>query len=90
MIRSTAAAQAAKENFLWWALGFPSIGWIVFYMDTITNNSVEVWSPPLTLFAWLSPRSYCCWFCSGDTIRPPTNVGIPSGNARSSANAVAL
>ena len=38
----------------------------------------------------LPPRSYCCWFSSGRTISPPTSAGIPSGNARSSANAVAL
>ena len=73
----------------WWTPVFLSIGWIVFYINTITGNSGAALSPPLAFFC-LPLRSYCCCFCSGDTISAPTNVGIHSGNARSSASAAAL
>ena len=43
---------------LWWALAFLSIGWIVFYTNTIIKNSAAVWSPPLTLFALLSAATF--------------------------------
>ena len=35
-----------------------SIGWIVFYINTITKNSAAVLSPPLTLFALLSAGTF--------------------------------
>jgi hypothetical protein len=37
---------------------FLSIGWIVFYINTITKNSAAVLSPPLTLFALLSAVTF--------------------------------
>jgi NADH:ubiquinone oxidoreductase subunit 3 (subunit A) len=37
---------------------FLSIGWIVFYINTITKNSAAVLSPPLTLFAFLSAATF--------------------------------
>jgi len=43
---------------LWWALAFLSIGWIIFYINTITKNSAAVLSPPLTLFALLSVPTF--------------------------------
>jgi uncharacterized membrane protein YhaH (DUF805 family) len=42
-----------RKLFLWWALVFLSIGWMVFYTNTITKNSAAVLSPPLILFALL-------------------------------------
>jgi hypothetical protein len=43
-----------RKLILWWALVFLAIGWIVFYIKTITQNSASVLSPPLTLFSLLS------------------------------------
>ena len=43
-----------RKLILWWALVFLSIGWIVFYVNAVTENSAAVLSPPLTLFALLS------------------------------------
>jgi hypothetical protein len=40
--------------FGWSTLVFLSVGWIVFYVNTITNNSSSVSSLPLTAFAVLS------------------------------------
>src|SRR5207253_6943345 len=40
-----------RKLILWWALVFLSIGWIVFYIHTITKNSAAVLSPPLTRVA---------------------------------------
>ena len=40
------------------SLVFLSIGWIVFYMNTITKNSAAVLSPPLTLFVLLSAATF--------------------------------
>src|SRR5580704_2565386 len=37
--------------FGWSALAFLSVGWIVFYVNTITNNSSSVSSLPLPVFA---------------------------------------
>lgn len=39
---------------LWWALVFLSIGWILFYISTITRNSCAALPPPLILFSLLS------------------------------------
>jgi len=47
-----------RKLILWWALVFLSIGWIVFYTNTIAKNSVAVSSPPLTLFALLSAATF--------------------------------
>src|SRR5215472_5852398 len=41
-----------------WALVFLSIGWIVFYINTITKKTAAVLSPPLTLFALLSAATF--------------------------------
>src|SRR5229473_6372593 len=35
----------------WSGLVFLSVGWLVFYVNTVTTNSSTVISPPLTLFA---------------------------------------
>jgi hypothetical protein len=47
-----------RKLILWWALVFLSIGWIVFYINTITNNSAAVLSPPLARFAFLSAATF--------------------------------
>ena len=47
-----------RKLILWWALVFLPIGWIVFYINTITKNSAAVLSPPLTLFALLSAGTF--------------------------------
>ena len=47
-----------RKLILWWALVFFSIGWIVFYINTITKNSAAVSSPALTLFALLSATMF--------------------------------
>ena len=82
-----------RKLILWWALVFFSIGWIIFYTNTFAGNSSAVLSPPLIRFSLLSAatRSYCCWFSSGGII-PFTHKRrySLSGNARFSANAVAL
>ena len=43
-----------RKLIRWWVVLFLSIGWIVFYINTIAKNSAAVLSPPLTLFALLS------------------------------------
>ena len=47
-----------RKLILWWALVFLSIGWIVFYINTIAKNSAAALSPPLTLFALLSAATF--------------------------------
>ena len=37
---------------------FLSIGWMVFYLNTVTKNSAAVLSPPLTLFALSSAATF--------------------------------
>ena len=51
-------AHGPSQLILWWVQVFLSIGWIVFYMNTITKNSSAVLSPPLTLFALLSAATF--------------------------------
>jgi hypothetical protein len=48
--------------FGWSALAFLSVGWIVFYVNTITNNSSSVSSLPLTVFAVLSASVFVAPF----------------------------
>src|SRR6516225_1518171 len=55
---SPPARWSYRKLVRWWALVFLSIGWIVFYMNTITKNSAAVLSPPLTLFALLSAATF--------------------------------
>ena len=43
-----------RKLIRWWVVVSLSIGWIVFYIHTITKNSAAVLSPPLILFALLS------------------------------------
>jgi len=38
----------------WSVLAFLCVGWLVFYVNTVTTNTSTVLSPPLTLFAVLS------------------------------------
>jgi len=38
----------------WSALVFLCIGWLVFYVNTVTTNSSSVLSPPMTLFGQVS------------------------------------
>ena len=47
-----------RKLILWWALVFLSIGWIVFYINTVTRNSSAVLSPPLILFSGLSAITF--------------------------------
>ena len=51
-------AYGQSQLILWWVLVFISIGWIVFYVNTIAKNSSAVLSPPLTLFALLSAATF--------------------------------
>ena len=69
-VRSVEAAKSSSEVVVSKAdslVASLSIGWIVFYVNSITENSAAVLSPPLTFFAWLSVATFLlCWFCSGD------------------------
>jgi hypothetical protein len=48
----------AKWSYLkvgsWSILAFLCVGWLVFYINTVTTNSSTVSSPPLTLFVLIS------------------------------------
>src|SRR5690348_14967144 len=48
----------AKWSYLkvgsWSALAFLCVGWLVFYVNTVTTNSSTVSSPPLMFFALIS------------------------------------
>jgi len=48
----------AKWSYLkvgsWSVLTFLCVGWLVFYVNTVTTNSSTVSSPPLTFFALIS------------------------------------
>ena len=48
--------------FGWSVLVFLSVGWVVFYVNTITNNSSSVSSLPLTVFAVLSTCLFVALF----------------------------
>ena len=47
-----------RKLTLWWVVVFLSIGWIVFYINTITKNSAAVFSPPLVLWSGLSAVTF--------------------------------
>ena len=47
-----------RKLVLWLAVVFLSIGWIVFYINTVTRNSSAVLSPPLILFSGLSAITF--------------------------------
>ena len=47
-----------RKLILWWALMFVSIGWIIFYINTIAGNSSAVLSPPLIRFSRLSAAMF--------------------------------
>src|SRR5436853_2677799 len=47
-----------RKLILWWVVVFLSIGWIVFYINTITKNSAAVFSPPLVLWSGLSAVTF--------------------------------
>jgi hypothetical protein len=48
--------------FGWSALVFLSVGWIVFYVNTITKNSSSVSSAPLTIYAAVSAGVFVVLF----------------------------
>jgi hypothetical protein len=52
----------AKWSYLkvvsWSILAFLCVGWLVFYINTVTTNSSTVSSVPLTLFALISAASF--------------------------------
>ena len=52
----------AKWSYLkvgsWSLLAFLSVGWLVFYVNTVTTNSSTVSSPPLTLFALIFAAAF--------------------------------
>lgn len=52
----------AKWSYLkvgsWFVLGFLCVGWLVFYVNTVTTNSSTVSSVPLTLFTLISAPSF--------------------------------
>src|SRR5207302_3691793 len=47
-----------RKLIRWWVLVFLSIGWIVFYINTITKDSAAVLSPPLVLWSGLSAVTF--------------------------------
>ena len=47
-----------RKLIRWGLVVFLSIGWTVFYINTITKNSAAVLSPPLTVFALLSAATF--------------------------------
>ena len=47
-----------RKLILWWAVVSFSIGWIVFYINTIPKNSAAVLSPPLVLWSGLSAVTF--------------------------------
>ena len=80
-----------RKLILWWAVVSFAIGWILFYINSFLKHSSAVLSPPLILFLRLSVAIFVLLLVSsGGTIRSPTNLAIPSGNARSFASAVAV
>ena len=84
----------AKWSYLkvgsWSVLAFLCVGWLVFYVNTVTTNSSTVSSPPLTFFALISAlSSLCCCFSSGGTITLPTRRDTLSGTVLSFARAAA-
>ena len=55
-----------RKLTLWWVVVFLSIGWIVFYINTVTKGSSAVLSAPLVLFSGLSAVTFLlllvlCW-----------------------------
>jgi len=40
-----------RKLILWWVLVFLGIGWILFYINTLTKNSAAILSAPLVLFS---------------------------------------
>jgi hypothetical protein len=52
----------AKWSYLkvgsWSVLAFLCVGWLVFYVNTVTTNSSTVSSTPLTFFALISATSF--------------------------------
>ena len=52
----------AKWSYLkvgsWSVLAFLCLGWLVFYVNTVTTNSSTVSSPPLTFFVLISAASF--------------------------------
>jgi hypothetical protein len=63
---SKALTPPAKWSYVklfgWSALVFLSVGWIVFYVNTITKNSSSVSSFPLTIYALLSAGVFVVLF----------------------------
>jgi hypothetical protein len=63
---SKALTPPAKSSYVklfgWSALVFLSVGWIVFYVNTITKNSSSVSSFPLTIYALLSAGVFVVLF----------------------------
>ena len=47
-----------RKLILWSAVVFLSIGWLVFYINSITKNSAAVLSPPLNLFTLLCAATF--------------------------------
>ena len=47
-----------RKLTLWCVLVFLSVGWIVFYISTITKRFSAVLSPPLILFSGLSAVTF--------------------------------
>jgi hypothetical protein len=52
----------AKWSYLkvgsWSILAFLCVGWLVFYINTVTTNSSTVSSPPMTFFVLISGASF--------------------------------
>jgi len=49
-----------RKIIFWSLLVFLCIGWIVFYVNTVTTNATTVISAPLTLFSLVSAGVFVC------------------------------
>ncbi len=90
---SKALTPPAKWSYVklcgWSALVFLSVGWIVFYVNTITKNSSSVSSFPLTIYALLSAGVFVFFFLStGSATTLPIRENTRSGTSPSSADGV--
>ena len=80
-----------RKLILWWTLLFLSIGWLIFYINTIIRNSSAILSPPSILFSGLSAVTLLLllvllWRHNQSAYKRRYS----SGNVRSSASAVGL
>lgn len=49
-----------RKLIFWSALAFLCVGWLVFYVNTITKNASTVSSPALTAYAVIGAAIFAC------------------------------